>query len=188
MLELKVNPVLYVEYENTSGADKTVLEVVGHDGQADLAGSNGELRREHQHEAELKLILSSNLKDWNLSENFIAEKNLGHEPWEFGYAVGATHPLRSAASERSCTFCAEKVMAGVEFYGGLGDTGSLTMRDTSHYAAPLVGWQLPKGVRLSFSPGFGLTETSFAWMYRVGLVFEFEQVGGWLHGRRGGGE
>src|ERR1019366_10152630 len=108
MREHPVNPVLYIEYENTSGADKTILEVVGHDGQADLAGPNGELRKEHQHEAELKLILSSNVKDWNISENFISEKNLGHEPWEFGYAVGATRHLASAASVRPCTFCAEK--------------------------------------------------------------------------------
>ena len=84
--------------------------------------------------------------------------------------------------------CAEKLMAGVEGYGGLGDTASLTMRDTSHYLAPLLGWQLPKGVRLSFSPGFGLTSTSFARIYRIGLAFEFEQVGEWLHGRHGGGQ
>jgi hypothetical protein len=44
-----INPVFYVEYENTSGADKTILEFVGHDGQADLAAPNGDLRREHQH-------------------------------------------------------------------------------------------------------------------------------------------
>ena len=188
MREMAVNPVFYVEYENTSGADKTVLEVVGHDGQGDLAGPNGELRREHQHEAELKLILSSNLKDWNVSENFIAEKNLGHEPWEFGYAVGVTHPLRGAAHDHPCTFCAERMTAGVEGYGGLGDTARLTMRDTSHYLSPLVGWQLPKGLRLSFGPGFGLTGSSFARIYRVGVAMEFEQVGGWLHGRRGGVE
>ena len=187
MREMAVNPVIYVEYENTSGADKTVLEVVGHDGQADLAGPNSELRMQHQHEAELKLILSSNLKSWNVSENFIAEKNLGHEPWEFGYAVGAARPLRSAASGRNCTFCAEKLMAGVEAYGGLGDTSSLTLRDTSHYIAPLVGWQLPKGVRLSFSPGFGLTASSLTRIYRVGFALEFEQVGGWLHHLQGGG-
>lgn len=188
MRELKVNPVIYVEYENISGADKNVLEVVGHDNQADLASPNSELRREHQHEGELKLILSSNLKDWNLSENFIAEKNLGHMPWEFGYAVGATHPLRGAASGRNCTFCAEKFIAGVEAYGGLGDAASLTLRDTSHYIAPLLGWQLPKGMRLSFSPGFGLTSASFAHIYRVGLALEFEQVGAWLHRGQGGGE
>ncbi len=185
MRDHAVNPVFYVEYENISGADKTILEVVGHDGQADLAGPNGELRREHQHEAELKLILSSNLRDWNISENFISEKNLGHDPWEFGYAVGATRSLRSAASGRSCTFCAEKFIAGAEAYGGLGDTSALTMRDTSHYVAPLIGWQLPRGTRLSFSPGFGLTGTSLARVYRVGLAFEFEQVGNRFHGQQG---
>ncbi|HXR37541.1 MAG TPA: hypothetical protein VN776_00525 [Terracidiphilus sp.] len=182
-----VNPVLYVEYENTSGADKTILEVVGHDGQADLAEPNGASRREHQHEGELKLILSSNVKDWNISENFISEKNLGHDPWEFGYAVGATHPLRSAVSGRECTFCREKFIAGAEAYGGLGDTFSLTMRDTSHYIAPLLGWQLPRGVRLSFSPGFGLTSTSLSRVYRVGLAFEFNQVGNWFHNSQGSG-
>ncbi len=186
MRDHAVNPVLYIEYENTSGADKTILEVVGHDGQADLAAPNATLRRDHQHEAELKLILSSNVKDWNLSENFIFEKNLGHSPWEFGYAVGATRPLRSAARGRECTFCAEKFLAGVEAYGGLGDTTALTMRDTSHYIAPLIGWQLPRGVRFSFSPGFGLTDTSLARVYRVGLAFEFEQIGKWFHSSNGG--
>ncbi len=188
MRDHAVNPVFYVEYENTSGADKTILEVTGHDGQADLAEANGIARKEHQHEAELKLILSSNLRDWNISENFITEKDLSHAPWEFGYAVGVTRPLRGAASSRECTLCAEKFIAGAEGYGGLGDTFSLTMRDTSHYIAPLIGWQLPKGVRLSFSPGFGLTGTSLARVYRVGLAFEFEQIGGWFHAANGGVE
>jgi hypothetical protein len=188
MGEHLLNPVFYVEYENTTGADKTVLEVVGHDGQADLAAPNGELRREHQHEAELKLILSSYIKDWNVSENFISEKNLGHSPWEFGYAVGVARPLRSAAGRRECTFCTEKFIAGAEGYGGLGDTMALTMRDTSHYLAPLIGWQLPRGVRMSFSPGFGLTGTSLSRVYRIGLAYEFDQVGGWFHASKGAGE
>ena len=180
-----INPVLYVEYENISGADKTILEFVGHDSQADLAEPNGEARREHQHEAELKLILSSNVKDWNISENFIAEKNLGHDRWEFGYAVGATRPLRGAAGGRACVFCAEKFIAGAEAYGGLGNTDSLTLRDTSHYVAPLIGWQLPKGLRLSFSPGFGLTSASLNRVYRVGVAYEFNQIGNWFHPAHG---
>jgi hypothetical protein len=183
-----VNPVLYVEYENTSGADKTLLEVVGHDGQSDLAEPNGDARREHQHEAELKLILSSNIRDWNVSENFISEKNLGHEPWEFGYAFGVARPLRGAASSRSCLFCADKFMAGAEAYGGLGDTASLTLRETSHYVAPLIGWQSPKGLRLSFSPGFGLTSSSLARVYRVGVAYEFNQIGNWFHSAHGGAQ
>lgn len=188
MAEHVVNPILYIEYENISGADKTLLEVVGHDGQSDLAAANGESRREHQHEAELKLILSSNLRAWNVSENFIAEKNLGHEPWEFGYAVGATHPLRTSFSARPCTFCAEKFILGAEAYGGLGDTAALTLRDTSHYVAPVAGWYLPHGMRLTFSPGFGLTDSSLARVYRVGLAFEFNQVGNWFHRNNRGAE
>ena len=177
MREHFVNPVLYVEYENISGADKTVLEVVGHDGQSDLAEPNGKSRREHEHEGELKLILSSNVRDWNFSENFIAEKNLGHEPWEFGYAAGVTRPLRGAASSRGCIFCAEQFVAGVEGFGGLGNTDELTLHDTSHYIALLAGWQLPGGVRLSFSPAFGLTDSSLGRIYRVGLAYEFQQIG-----------
>jgi len=172
-----INPVLYVEYENINGADKTLLEVVGHDGATNLAAPNGIARKEHKHEGELKLILSSNVHDWNLSENFIAEKNLGHAPWEFGYAAGVTRRLRASGGIRSCTVCAERLVAGVEGYGGLGDTDVLTMRDTSHYVAPVLGWQLPAAVRASFSIGFGLTSTSLARVYRVGLAYEFSQVG-----------
>jgi hypothetical protein len=185
MREHLINPVLYVEYENTSGADKTLLEVVGHDGQSDLAEPNGDARREHQHEAEIKLILSSNLKAWNVSENFISEKNLGHEPWEFGYALGAARPLRTLGSGKPCSFCLEKFMAGAEAYGGLGDTWSLTTRDTSHYIAPIVGWQLPIG-RLSFSTGFGLTSSSLDRVYRIGWASELPQIGNWFRSNNGG--
>jgi len=186
MREHWINPVIYVEYENISGADKTILEVVGHDGQADLAGTNAEARQEHEHEGELKLILSSNLKSWNISENFIAEKNLGHDPWEFGYAVGASRPLRNLSSGHECTFCLDKFAAGVEAYGGLGDTWDLSLRDTSHYIAPLLGWQLPRGMRLSFSPGFGLTPSSLDRVYRAGLAVEVPQIGSWFRSSKGG--
>lgn len=185
MREHVINPVLYVEYENTSGADKTLIEVVGHDGQSDLAVPNSEARREHQHEAEFKLILSSNLRNWNLSENFITEKDLSHAPWEFGYAIAAARPLRTAFSARECTFCAEKLTVGVEAYGGLGDTWSLTTGDTSHYIAPVAGWDLPHGMRLSFSPGWGLTGSSLNHLYRVGMAYEIPQFGGWFRSRQG---
>lgn len=184
MREHWINPVLYVEYENISGADKTALEIVGHDGQADLAERNGDSRREHQHEGEFRLILSSNFRDWNISENFIAEKNLGHDPWEFGYSVGATRPLKTALSVRECTFCAEKLTVGAEAYGGLGDTWALTLRQTSHYIAPLVGWDLPARMRVSFSPGFGLTGSSLDRVYRVGVAYEIPQLGALFRGPR----
>jgi len=181
MKEHIVNPVLYVEFENITGADKTVLEVVGHDGQADLAGANADTRREHKHEGELKLILSSNLRDWNFSENFIAEKNLGHNPWEFGYAVAVSRPLRTIY--RNCTFCGEKLTAGAEAYGSLGDTWDLSLHDTSHYIAPVVGWNLPGRSRLTFSPGFGLTDSSLNRMYRAGFAVEIPRFGRGFRGR-----
>jgi hypothetical protein len=185
MREHAINPVLYVEYENISGADKALIEVVGHDGQSDLAVPNATARHEHQHEAEFKLILSSNLRNWNISENFIAEKDFSHAPWEFGYAVGAARPLRAAFGARECTFCAQKLTVGAEAYGGLGNAWSLTLRDTSHYIAPLVGWDLPHDVRLSFSPGWGLTSSSLDRIYRVGLAYELPQIAGWFHSRPG---
>jgi hypothetical protein len=185
MREHVINPALYFEYEHLNGADKALLEVVGHDGQSDLSDPNAESRLEHKHEGELKLILTSNVKDWNISENFTAEKNFGHAPWEFGYALGAARPLRGAASGHQCVFCAPRFVAGVEAYGGLGDTDALTLRETSHYIAPLIGWALPNGMRLSFSPGFGLTSTSLDRVYRIGVAYEINQPGNWF--RHAGG-
>lgn len=187
MREHLINPVIYVEFESITGADKTLLEVVGHDGQSDLAEPNADTRQERKHEAELKLILSSNLKAWNISENFIAEKNLGHEPWEFGYALGAARPLRTLGSGKPCTFCLEKFTGGAEAFGGLGDTDSLTLHNTSHYIAPIVGWQLPFG-RLSFSTGFGLNSNSLDRVYRFGWATELPQVGSWFRGSKGGAQ
>src|SRR5215469_5760177 len=53
-----INPVLYAEFENINGADKALLEVVGHDGINDFLGRND--RSEKEREVELKLILGSN--------------------------------------------------------------------------------------------------------------------------------
>ena len=73
-----INPVLYVEFENINGADKTLLEVVNHDSQDDLVAPGAEARLEKQREIETKLILGSYIKGWTIAENFIAEKNVAH--------------------------------------------------------------------------------------------------------------
>jgi len=172
-----INPVLYVEYEDINGADKTVIEVVGFDGQADHAVRNFVVSREHKHEIETKLILSSDFKGFNISENFIAEKNLGHQPWEFGYAIAASRPLRLAATSSRCNFCRENFVAGVEMYGGLGTTDSATLSGTSHYIAPVLAWQMPSGITLRLSPGWGLTDTSHRFLLRWGLTYEFSGFG-----------
>jgi hypothetical protein len=177
MREHWINPVLYVEYEDTNGADKTMIEVVGFDGEADHAARNAVASREHQHEIETKLILSSDFKGWNISENFIAEKNLGHAPWEFGYGVAASRPLRLAATPRPCNFCRENIVAGLEMYGGLGTTDSATLSGTSHYLAPIAAWQMPSGVTLRVSPGWGLTHPSHRFLLRWGVTYEISGFG-----------
>ncbi|HEV2491105.1 MAG TPA: hypothetical protein VGT03_14970 [Candidatus Acidoferrales bacterium] len=177
MREHFINPVLYFEFEDISGADKTLLEVVNHDSAADAAVPNAIARREHQREVEMKLILSSNFRGWNGSVNFINEKNIAGNPWEFGYAMGVSRPLRLAATPRPCNFCSENFLLGAEFYGGLGTTASLTLSGTSHYAAPILAWQLPNGMTLRLSPGWGLNEDSHRFLFRWGVTYEVAQFG-----------
>jgi hypothetical protein len=175
MREHWINPVLYVEFADLNGADKTLREVVGHDGARDQAEPNAPARRERKREFETKLILSSNFKGWNLSENIIAEKNLGGQPWEFGYAVGASRPLRLAATAEHCTFCRENFRAGAEMYGGLGTRREFGLHDTSHYLAPTLAWLLPNGTTLGVSPGFGLNANSHDFLLRFSVGYEIGQ-------------
>lgn len=182
MHEHWINPVLYIEFENTTDADKTLKEVVGTDNQFDAAEPNSEANRAHAHEIETKLILSSDFRGWNISENFIGEKNLGHEPWEFGYAVGVSRPLRLEATPQPCNFCRENMILGAEMYGGLGTVEALSLSGTSHYVAPIAAWQLPSGVTFSISPGFGLNDNSHRFLLRWGMSYEIAGFGRKLRG------
>jgi hypothetical protein len=169
-----INPVLYFEFEDINGADKSLLEVVGHDGVADFLERND--RSEKKREVELKLILSSNFKGWNFSENIIAEKNIANEPWEFGYAVAVSRPLSLSASPKACTFCRENFSAGAELYGGLGDRYSFGLHDTSHYLAPTMAFHLPSGPTFAVSPAAGLNSNSHGFLLRVGVSYEIDQI------------
>jgi hypothetical protein len=169
-----INPVIYVEFENTS-ADKALREVVGHDGAPDFVEPNWLARQDKEREIETKLILGSNYRGWNISENIIAEKNLSNDPWEFGYAWAVSRPLKLAASAHKCAFCAERFQAGLEMYGGLGDRDSFGLNRTSHYVGPTVNWSAPNGTTLSFSPQFGLNDYSIPRLYRFGISYEIEQ-------------
>jgi len=179
-----INPVLYLEFENINGADKGLLEVVGHDGKDDLASPNALARLEKKRELEAKLILSSHVKGWTIAENFIAEKNVVHAPFEFGYAVGVSRPLALAARPDRCNFCAENFQAGVELYGGLGTHADFGLTETSHYLAPTLAWTLANGTTFKVSPGFGLTGTSTGFLLRFGVSYEVAQIGRWFKGRR----
>jgi len=171
-----INPVLYAELEDTNGADKSLLEVVGHDGTSDLAAPVHESSPEKQREAELKLILSSDVHAWNLSENLIFEKNLSNQPWEFGYALAASHPLALHGVPRPGSFAPQNFIAGVEMYGGLGDRHAAGLHDTSHYLGPTLSYALPHGVSAMFSPSFGLNGNSLDHIFRLGLNYEIGQL------------
>jgi hypothetical protein len=172
-----INPILYFEYENKSGADKILKEVEGHDVESDFLTSNAAARKEHNHEMELKLILSSTVKGWNFTENTIAAKNLSNNPWEFGYALGASRPLALKASAQRCSFCRENFIMGIEMYGGLGDRYRFGLRDTSHYVAPVLAWNLPSNWTLRLSPGFGLNDNSHRFLLRWGISREVPGFG-----------
>lgn len=180
-----INPILYVEWVDVNGADKSLREVVGHDTVEDQLEPNDETRLERKRELETKLILSSNFKGWNVSENIIAEKVINHpESWEFGYALGVSRPLRMKARPERCNFCAENFHVGLEMYGGLGTRHEFGLHDTSHYLAPAIAWTLPNNTTLEFSPGFGLNDHSHGVLWRFTIAHEFNQFGRLL--RNGG--
>lgn len=169
--EHAVNPVFYVEYESINEASRIQKEVVG-------AGSLpfepiGDLRAEHAHELEAKLILSSAVAGWNVAENFVLEKNLSEdEGVEFGYSVGIARSLGGIASGTTCRFCRENFVAGVEAFGGLGTSLDRTLTDTRHFVAPVVAWRLSDRSTLKASTAFGLTEASDRFLVRVGWSYE----------------
>jgi hypothetical protein len=173
-----VNPVLYIEYEQINEADKIMKEVEGHDVESDQAVPNALASQRLDHELEFKLLLSKTFKGWNVAVNPLATKNLSpSDPWEFGYAIGASRPLSLKASAQECNFCPENFVAGVEMYGGLGDIQNFGLPETSHYLAPVMAWNIPSGWTLRVSPGFGLNDNSHRLLLRWGVSREFNGFG-----------
>jgi hypothetical protein len=169
--EHNVNPVLYVEYEGINEASRIQKEIVGSGGIAYEPIS--ELRRHPAHELEGKLILSSVVGAWNVSENIIFEKNLSaDEGVELGYSVGVSRPIGALASGATCHFCAENFVLGVEAYGGLGSTVTFARNQQRHYLAPVLGWHVTGRSTVKASIGVGLTETSDRYLARVGWSYE----------------
>jgi hypothetical protein len=170
-----INPVLYLEYEGLNEGSRIQKEVVGN--APDFGEPNAELRQTRAHELETKLILSSNVHDWNMAENFIVEKNLSaSEGFEFGYALGVSRPLARMASGAKCRWCRENFAAGLELYGGLGSTKGFGFRDTAHYLGPVISWQMGENSSLSFSPAIGLTHQSNPVLLRIGYSYEVRGV------------
>ncbi len=173
--EHRINPVLYFEFEDINEGSLIRKEVVGH--VEPLDEPNSELRRSHAREIETKLILSSNVHDWNISENFIVEKNLTeNEGLEFGYAAGISRALSRLASGSECRFCRENFFAGLELYGGLGSSQRFGFADTAHYIAPSLSWRVSGNTTIRVSPGFGITHGADRFLLRVGYSYELRGI------------
>jgi hypothetical protein len=171
-----INPVFYLEYENVNEATRIQKEIVGNT--PDFGAPNAELIKERSHELETKLILSSDARNWNFSENFIVEKNLyASEGFEFGYALGISRPLGTMASAGNCRVCRENFAAGVELYGGLGSTNGFGLHNTTHYLGPVLSWQISDNASLHFSPAVGLTRESNPVLLRFGYSYEVRGFG-----------
>ncbi len=174
--EHRINPIFYVEYENINEATRIQKEIVGHAEPSDESLSA--LRGETAREIEAKLILSSNVRSWNISENIIVEKNLTqNEGFEFGYALGIFRPLAALATGSDCRFCRENFAAGLELYGGLGSSERFGLRDTANYLAPALVWNLGRNHALKVSPAFGLTRNSNRMLVRFGYTYEINDFG-----------
>ncbi len=171
-----LNAVLYVEYEDLSGADKTLLEVVGNDRLDDLGVPASQAHRERERELDMKLILDHKIKDWTIAGNFIAEKVFAPVPYEFGYAAAIVRPLARAGSS-PCRFCLASMSAGVEVYRGIGTTDRFGFRDTSHYIGPALAWSPGHGTTFRVSPNFGLNSGSADFLLRFGVTYEMEDFG-----------
>ena len=169
--EHAVNPVLYVEYESINEASRIQKEIVGAGGIP--FEPIGELRKEHAHELEGKLILSSAIRGWNVSENFIIEKNLSEsEGVEWGYSAAISRSLGTLARGTPCRVCTENFVVGVEAYGGLGSTEAFDRAEQRHYVAPVIAWHLAERTTLKASVGFGLTQPSERYLVRLGFAQE----------------
>lgn len=169
--ERRINPVVYVEYERINEASRIQKEIVG-SGTLHFEPID-ELKEEYANEIETKLILSSAVRGWNISENFILEKNLSEdEGFEFGYAVGVARPLGGLASGTSCRLCRENFSVGAELYGGLGSSEEFARKEQRHYLAPVMSWRLGDRMSVKGSIGIGLTEASDKYLVRLGFAYE----------------
>jgi hypothetical protein len=167
----RINPVLYVEYEHLTEATRIQTEIVG-TGSVPVEPIH-DLRQVAAHELEAKLILSSDLGGWNVSENAIFEKNLSaNEGVEFGYSVGLSRALAEPANGTTCHVCRERFVAGIEAYGGLGSTRVRGLDDTQQFLAPVLAWHLSTRATLKGSLGFGITQASDRHLVRIGLTYE----------------
>jgi hypothetical protein len=172
----RVNPVLYLEYEDINEASRIEKEIVGF---APIGNEpNAELQQVHAHELKGKLILSSDFHNCNVAENFIVEHNFSrNEGYEFGYSFALSRMLSETSVQAGCVWCRDKVGLGIELYGGLGSSRLFGFQETAHYIAPVVLWQVSPNSAIHISPTIGLTHNSNPVLLRFGYSYEIDSFG-----------
>ncbi len=85
--------------------------------------------------------------------------------------------LGTLASASKCRFCRENFVVGLEVYGGLGSSREFGFRDTAHYLAPALSWQISDSTTLHVSPAIGLTRGSAPVLLRFGYSYELRGFG-----------
>ena len=180
-----INPVLYVEYEDVNAADKSFLEITGNTSITTLQVPNATLVKEVERSIEGKLILSSNAKGWDISENIIGEKAVNeNESWEFGYALAASRPLALAGGSKPCVICRQHIAVGAELFGGLGTRHNFGLKGTEQYVGPTAALYAPGGWTLKFSPELGLNDNSAGVLWRFGASYEIQQFRDWFRRKK----
>lgn len=178
-----LNPVLYAEYEQKEPESRYIRAVTGRtDGEEEEEEEEGT-----EHELETKLIVGHDLTDrLNVAFNWINEVNFDNGNWEFGYAAGINYVLYGAAGGREETeheemneesWDLEKVVLGLEFYGGLGDSVlglTLDSGKTQQYAGVNLLAKFENEFHFGVGGAFGLTGDSEDAILRLVAGYEFE--------------
>ena len=126
--ELPVDIALYGEYKNPNGSSAARSD-----------------------EVEMKLILGKNIGAWNVTGNFVAEREINqHEAWQLEYTLGARCPVTP------------RLHVGLELKESLGNSEEFGPNQGNHklQLMPIVGFSPTPKTRILFGPAIGLTHHS----------------------------
>ena len=170
-----LNPVLYVEWEDLGEDTKYKMEVSGR-----TDATVREKSRPRERILETRLILGQDIsRRLDVAFNWINEHDLDTGVTAFGYALGLNYKV--AELPNSVRHIEEEhgyhpeVRAGVELFGGLGDSDKGITADagvTEHYLGFNMLLHLTKNAMVKFGGAIGLTNVSED-LFRLALGYEF---------------
>ena len=171
-----VNPVIYVEYEDHSQADKSFMEITDHQVITDQQISNALLRNSVESAPSKASSSSQATSTASTSPKTSSRKKIS--PMSRGSLATPSEPaapLASAASPHSCRLCRQYFAVGGELFGGLGTRYDFGLKGTSQYAGPTLSYSTPRAFTFTFGPEFGLNANSAQVLWRLKAAYEFSQ-------------